>query len=125
MAPLAPIITPAFLMSIRRHPHLPKQSWYFITATTLSILNRPDEIPKVYKDAIDNWQEETTSPVETNGVSRSLAGSTDGSAPLQDAQLTISRRMREALIKSASVAGLPKVCFVPLWFVSTRSESLT
>jgi hypothetical protein len=121
MAPLAPIITPAFLTAIRRHPHLPKHSWYFVTATALSILNRPDEIPKIYKDAIDNWPE-ATSPTETNGMSGNVASDANGSAPVQDAQLTISRRMREALIKSAAVGGLPKVTLAPL---PATSDSLS
>ncbi|RNJ54939.1 hypothetical protein D7B24_009121 [Verticillium nonalfalfae] len=83
-------ITPAFLSSIRNSRSLPRNSWYFITATTLSILNRPDEIPKVFNDAIGR-----------------AAGLTDGS-PSVDEQLTIARRMREALVKASAVGGLPK-----------------
>ena len=88
---MAPIITPTLLASIRRHPHLPRHSWYFIAATTLSILNRPDEIPKIYQNAIDQ------------GLGPSDA------APGREEQLTISRRMREALVKAAAIGGLPKV----------------
>ncbi|EGY23162.1 uncharacterized protein VDAG_04600 [Verticillium dahliae VdLs.17] len=84
------IITPAFLSSIRKSRSLPRNSWYFITATTLSILNRPDEIPKVFNDAI--------------GGAASLA---DG-PPSVDEQLIIARRMREALVKASAVGGLPK-----------------
>jgi hypothetical protein len=93
---LAPIITPTLLSTIRRHPHLPRQSWYFIAATTLSILNRPDEIPKVYQTAIGSTPE--------------LA---DEKTPEREEQLTISRRMREALVKAAAIGGLPKVYAPP------------
>ncbi|KAK1770677.1 AhpD-like protein [Phialemonium atrogriseum] len=86
----AAIITPSLLSSIRRHPNLPKNTWYFIAATTLSILNRPDEIHKVYKHAIDNGP-----------------GHIDIAAS-PDEQLGITRRMREALVKAAAIGGLPK-----------------
>ncbi|KAJ9142698.1 AhpD-like protein [Pleurostoma richardsiae] len=84
------VVTPALLASIRRHPNLPRHTWYFIAATTLSMLNRPDEIPKVYKYAIDSGSDERDAP------------------PSPDEQLSISRRMREALIKASAVGGLPK-----------------
>jgi hypothetical protein len=91
MSPLPSIATPALLSSIRKHPQLPQHTWYFITATTLSILNRPDEIPIVYKYALDHG-----------------ANASD-SNPAHDEQLKISRRMREALIKASAIGGLPKV----------------
>ncbi|KAL1878049.1 hypothetical protein VTK73DRAFT_8184 [Phialemonium thermophilum] len=84
------IITPALLTSIRKHPNLPRNTWYFITATALSVLNRPDEIPKVYKHAIDHGP----GPIDT----------------IQnfEEQLRITRRTREALLKTAAIGGLPK-----------------
>ncbi len=88
---LPAVITPALLSSIRRHPHLPRHTWYYITATALTALNRPDEIPKVYKHALDHGPD---------GVD---------ATPDHGEQLTISRRMREALLKTAAVVGLPKV----------------
>lgn len=90
-AVLPAIITPALLSGIRKHPQLPQHTWYFITATTLSLLNRPDEIPKVYTHAIEH------------GV-----GVAD-TKPEHDEQLQISRKMREALVKAAAIGGLPKV----------------
>jgi hypothetical protein len=80
----------AFLRSMINNPRLPSQSWYFIAATTLSILNRADEVPKVFRYAINN----ISRPNEEDGH----AG-----------QLKIARRMREALIKAAAIGGLPKV----------------
>ncbi|KAK2002011.1 carboxymuconolactone decarboxylase [Colletotrichum falcatum] len=87
---MVPIITPALLSSIRSRPHLPRHAWYFIAATTLSILNRPDEIPQIYQHAM-----------------RHGAGSED-IKPGLDEQVTISRKLREALIKASAVGGLPK-----------------
>jgi hypothetical protein len=91
MNSLPPIITPSLLSSIRRHPYLPRNTWYFIAATTLSILNRPDEIQKVYKHAIDN------------------GGDYFDLTPSEDEQRRISRRIREALIKSSAIGGVPRV----------------
>ncbi|KAK4241126.1 hypothetical protein C8A03DRAFT_41424 [Achaetomium macrosporum] len=90
MSSLPAIVTPSLLSSIRSHPNLPGHTWYLITATTLSQLNRPDEIPKVYLYAL-----------------RHGAGPADSVASV-DEQLRISRRMREALIKAAAVGGVPR-----------------
>lgn len=91
-AQLPAVITPALLASIRKQPHLPRNTWYFVAATTLAVLNRPDEIPTVYKHVL------------THGVDHGTEG-----APSPEEQLTISRRMREALVKTAAIGGLPKV----------------
>lgn len=91
MASATPILTPTLLAAIRKQPNLPRNTWYFITATTLSALNRPDEVPGVYRDAVK--------------AHTSIAGATPG----HDEQLGISRRLREALIKASAVGGLPKV----------------
>jgi hypothetical protein len=92
MTAMTPILTPALLAAIRKQPNLPCNTWYFITATTLSALNRPDELPKVFKDAIGDCPDTTG-----NGV------------PSRDDQLRISRRLREALLKASAVGGMPKV----------------
>jgi hypothetical protein len=91
MSTIPAIITPTLLNSIKRCPNLPRHTWYLITAATLSILNRPDEIPKVFKHAIE---------LGPDHIDR---------APDSEEQLKISRRIREALIKSAAIGGLPKV----------------
>ena len=90
-ATLPAIITPVLLSSIRGHPQLPLHSWYFIAGVTLSVINRPDEIPIVFKYAIEQG-----------------AGRCD-SKPGHDEQLQIARKMREALVKAAPIGGLPKV----------------
>lgn len=84
-------MTEAFISAIRKSPLLPRHTWYFVSGVTLSALNRPEEIPAVYMHAIER------------GV-----GSTD-TVPNHDERLEISRKMREALIKSAAICGLPKV----------------
>lgn len=91
MNPLPAIVTPALISSVRRHPYLPRNTWYLIAAATLSVLNRPDEIQKVYKHAIDN------------------GGDYFDTVPSEDEQRRISRRIREALIKSSAVGGVPRV----------------
>lgn len=91
MKMIAPIMTPAFISAIRGQPNLPRNVWPLIAATTLSALNRPDEIPRVYIHAMEHGQ-----------------GATDAK-PGEEEQLAISRRMREALIKSGAIGGLPKV----------------
>ncbi|KAB5575999.1 AhpD-like protein [Coniochaeta sp. 2T2.1] len=90
MRSLPAIITPSLISSLRRYPYLPRHTWYFIAATTLSILNRPDEIQKVYKHALDN------------------GGDYFDVTPSEDEQRRISRRMREALIKASAVGGVPR-----------------
>jgi hypothetical protein len=89
MNALPAIITPALLSSIRSHPHLPASTWYLIVSTTLSQLNRPDEIPKVYQHALRHGSGDTV--------------------PGHEDRLRISRRLREALIKAAAVGGVPRV----------------
>ncbi|KAI4167410.1 MAG: hypothetical protein LQ343_007239 [Gyalolechia ehrenbergii] len=75
---------PSLLSSIRLNPNLPPHSWYIIAGVTLSTLNRPDDIPHVLHHAI-----------EQDGGSTKM-------------QISIARRMREALIKAAPIGGLPK-----------------
>ncbi|CAL8575429.1 hypothetical protein XPA_001352 [Xanthoria parietina] len=78
----SPIVT--LLSSIRLTAHLPPHSWYIVSSVTLSVLNRPEEIPHVFQYALEK----------------------DGGSTQK--QLDIARRMREALVKSAAIAGLPK-----------------
>ena len=95
---LPSIITPALLSSLRSHPDLPSHAWYFIAGVTLSVLNRPDEIPHVFKYALEK------------GAGR---GDADGNAGTQhEEQLKIARKMREALIKAGPIGGLPKVWLI-------------
>ncbi|KAH7152963.1 AhpD-like protein [Dactylonectria macrodidyma] len=106
MASAAPILTPSLLAAICRQPDLPRNSWYFITATTLSILNRPDELPKVYKKALEeglDTSEAVTRPED---------------------QLQVSRRIREALVKASAVGGMPKTINALLALKAATPEDL-
>ncbi|KAI0168120.1 AhpD-like protein [Pestalotiopsis sp. NC0098] len=87
---LAAVMTPTLLSTLRNHPVLPQHSWYIIAASALTILNRPDEIAKVYSFAIEHG---------SHGAE---------AAPSPEDRLAISRRIREALIKTSAVGGLPK-----------------
>ena len=87
---LAPIVTPNLLATIRNQPCLPLNTWYFISTVTLSALNRPDEIPKIFRHAI------------------ARGGSSVDGQPERAEQLAIARQMREALVKSAAICGLPR-----------------
>lgn len=91
---LAPIITPALLSSIRSTPRLPHHCWYYVVGVTLSTINRPEEIPKVLSYALEHG-------VGPEGKDRPVTE--------HEERLNIARRMREGLVKSAAVVGLPKV----------------
>lgn len=91
VTPLSSAITPALLSVLRNHPALPRHSWYIIAASALTVLNRPDEIGKIYASAIEE------------------GGHSLDAKPALERQLDISRRIREALIKTSAIGGIPKV----------------
>ena len=93
MAPpsLPRIISPALLRYLHGHPQLPTHAWYFIAGVTLSVINRPDEIPIVFEHALER------------------GGGKEDIKPEHTEQLMIARKMREGLVKSAAIGGLPKV----------------
>ncbi|KAF2142033.1 uncharacterized protein K452DRAFT_287230 [Aplosporella prunicola CBS 121167] len=111
---LPTILTPALVHSIRSQPHLPRHVWYYVTGVTLSALNRPDEVPKVLAYALENGAEApttTSAPTPTAAPERhERSATTTTAAVAEDAaeQLRIARRMREGLVKSAAVLGVPK-----------------
>ncbi|SPJ71166.1 uncharacterized protein FTOL_00894 [Fusarium torulosum] len=104
---VTPILTPALLTAIRNQPNLPRNSWYFITATTLSAINRPDEVPNVLKNAIEERLDTTN-----EGVTG------------RDEQRHITRRLREALVKASAVAGMPKTINALFSLKSATPEDL-
>jgi len=79
----SPILNPNTLDSIKSHDSLPADSYYFILAVTVAALNRSEELKMLLDDAC-------------KGKS-------------QQEQYRIVKRIREALIKSAPVIGLPKI----------------
>ena len=90
---LPPIVTSSLLTKIRSHPQLPPHTWYIISSVTLSALNRPDQIPNIFHSAIN----------------QGIRPEVNGTVLNHDEQLRIARRLREGLVKSAAVVGLPKV----------------
>ncbi|KAK4199921.1 hypothetical protein QBC40DRAFT_77887 [Triangularia verruculosa] len=110
MTSLPSIITPSLLSSIRSRPHLPVNTWYFIAATTLSQLNRPDEIQKVYLHALNQKLPD--------------ADATENAVPSLDEKRDISRRIREALVKAAAVTGVPKTINALLELKKVAPEEL-
>lgn len=94
---LPAVLTPSLLSSIRAHPHLPQHTWYFIAGVTLSVLNRPDEIPKVFSYALEH------------GVDAAYDKELGQKELAHAEQLRIARKLRESLVKSAAIVGLPKV----------------
>ncbi|KAK4191406.1 hypothetical protein QBC35DRAFT_12235 [Podospora australis] len=101
------IATPTLLTSIRSRPNLPAHTWYFIAAATLSQLNRPDEIPKVYQFALKHGP-----------------GRADDAAPSHEEKLRISRRMREALVKVSAIGGVPRTINALLELKNVTPEEL-
>ena len=97
-AALPTICTPSFLLSLRRHPHLPRHAWYLVAGVTLSGLNRPDELGRVLHHALEH------------GPGRHHAGrSAPAEPPPSPAeQLRIARKLREALVRASAIQGLPK-----------------
>ncbi|KAH0537406.1 hypothetical protein FGG08_005805 [Glutinoglossum americanum] len=95
-----PILTPSLLLSLRKTPYLPKHTWYFITGITLTMLNRAEEIPGVFRCAVEEVGEG------------------------EEGRKMVVRRMREGLVKSVAVGGLPKVINALLLLKSSTPPSL-
>jgi hypothetical protein len=74
---------------------------------TLSALNLPHEIPHIFRNAVGIEEE------------------ANGSKLQHEEQLRIARRMREGLVKSAAVVGLPKVCIHSTDSLGDRSRLRT
>ena len=92
--PLPAIITPGLLDTLRSQENLPGDVWYIVVAATLCILNRPEEVQTVYKHAVAQ---------DHSGQGR------NGLSPADPEQLRIVRRLREALLKTSAIGGMPKV----------------
>lgn len=89
------IITPALLDAFRSQPDLPDDVWYLVVVAALCVLNRPEEIPAVYTHAV--------------GKGHGSHGLQNGAAVPEQEQLRIARRIREALLKTSAIGGMPKV----------------
>lgn len=90
-----PVITAELLDILCSQPYLPGDIWYLVVATTLCVLNRPEEIRTVYKHAV--------------GPGHGTVASPDGTPLTDDDARRIARRLREALLKTSAIGGMPKV----------------
>lgn len=86
-------LTPRLLDTLRSQPGMPGDMWYAVVATTLCVLNRPEEIQAVYRHA----------------VAADPGAGTAGAVADHARQLRVARRLREALLKTSAIGGLPKV----------------
>ncbi|KAK4996362.1 hypothetical protein LTR66_004020, partial [Elasticomyces elasticus] len=105
---LPTILTPALLKSLRTHPALPLHSWYFIAGVTLSVLNRPDEIPRVFDYALEHDGRGDGEDADGEGGAAVKGGGGGKGARGRAERLVVARRFREGLVKSAAIVGLPK-----------------
>jgi alkylhydroperoxidase/carboxymuconolactone decarboxylase family protein YurZ len=85
------IVTAELLKLLSDEVNLPKHVWCMVTIVTLSALNRPKEIPNVLEYLLKH---DTRSEDEQTR---------------QREDLLAVRRIREGLIKSSAVVGMPKV----------------
>lgn len=76
------ILTTARLAQLAATPLL-GSSWYYVAAATFSVCNQPEEVPRIFDYMMDR---------------------TEGLEP----QFQVAQKMREALLKSAALGGLPK-----------------
>ncbi|RPA75633.1 hypothetical protein BJ508DRAFT_418035 [Ascobolus immersus RN42] len=111
---LKPIVSAALLNKFRTTPNLPVGSWYLITAVTLCVLNRPFELPAVWNYALANSAipgSDTEDYVRKQYQTEKLGTPQDIISAREDGRetaLQIARRIREGLLKSAIIGGLPK-----------------
>lgn len=78
------ILIPSRLSILANTPHLADR-WFFIAAAAFSVCNVPEAVPVIYNYAIDNIKDKSP-----------------------EAKFDISQKMRESLLKSAALGGLPK-----------------
>lgn len=109
------LATHKLLSSFHHNPALPKHTFYFLASVAFSALNRPDEIPRIWRYALENVA--IPGSAEEDYVKRELAGAGAGAGRMQAEQegresaLVIHRKIREALLKSVVICGLPVVRF--------------
>lgn len=82
------ILTSQRLKQLSSFPLL-KTNWYYLTAATLSVCNAPNEIPVLFTYLLDEI------PANDNKES-------------QSARFKVAQQIRETILKSAALGGLPK-----------------
>lgn len=123
------VLTPQKLVQLSKFPHLSK-SWHFIAASTLTVCNQPQEISKIYHFALklsqiptnDNSQlleiakaalERNQKIIESNskGLNNDFTDKIENLNNTNsnfDNQFIISNKLREAILKSLALGGIPK-----------------
>lgn len=112
------ILNPQRLLQLYQfHPKL-KNLWYLVAATTFSVANQPQEIPKLYHYAMLLCNEnankyrvtlahKTTELLAKDPIDRWNAINQIYLHP-SESQKTITAKIREALLKTGPLAGLPR-----------------
>lgn len=81
---MSSILIPSRLSKLANTPYLADR-WFFIAAAAFSVCNVPEAVPVIYNYAIDNIKDKSP-----------------------EAKFDVSQKMRESLLKSAALGGLPK-----------------
>ncbi|KAK9478203.1 AhpD-like protein [Lipomyces japonicus] len=116
-----PFLSTSTLSSLRSTPLL-ASSWYYIAAATFTVCNKPEAIPEIFKYAVEHdaklsgrsFRTENLVTVSQFSDSQSHYGSEDESLLVDcsnsdpEIVLQIAKNTREALLKGAALAGLPK-----------------
>lgn len=113
------LLNPQRLLQLYQfHPKL-KNVWYLVAAATLSVANHPQEIPKVYhyamqlttKDADKYYVTLAHKTIELLNYydleQRRQIFEKEYQFPTEQ-QVTVTKKLREALLKTAPLAGLPR-----------------
>ncbi|KAF5097533.1 hypothetical protein D0Z00_002365 [Geotrichum galactomycetum] len=95
MSAAAAILTPARIQTLAKFPHL-QHTWHFIAAATLSVCNEPGEIPRLYTHVLNSLTPTATTAATTTTESANSD------------RLHVTQQFREALLKAAALAGLPR-----------------
>ncbi|KAI0355056.1 hypothetical protein OH77DRAFT_1437041 [Trametes cingulata] len=103
---MANYATPAFLSSLKAiyptggpsttaHPGALPNPWVLITAVTFSAANVPEAVPIVFKYALDELRAEQNA----KGIAGEAA---------HEEQLVLARKMRESILQSGLLSGMPR-----------------
>ncbi|CDK24515.1 unnamed protein product [Kuraishia capsulata CBS 1993] len=117
-------------------PHL-SQSWYFIAAATLTVCNQPQELPLLYHYAMQTQglskpRNEATADKAiqvctkfADAVSRGeQVPENEYSQEYQAKLRVVGTKMREAILKTAALSGLPKCINSLMTLKETTPKSL-
>lgn len=110
-----PILTPDRLLSLSSNPVL-SASWYYIAAVALTVCNQPQELPQLYHHLLRGG----TTPIQAQeAIDSALAyqklSDRGMPMPLTPSANTVAiqqmqtDKLKEALVKTIALAGVPRV----------------